>query len=152
MAPQSTTESIQLGRLTNTSSRALEEHDSSIPPQSPPLDPYRHLSEDEATIIKRQIDAPEIKAGFLQLYRYATTKDVIIVLISCFMSIASGATMPLMIIVFGSLQGTFEDFFQGKADPDGFRSALGRTVLYFVYLAIGGFVTTYVSTVGFICM
>ncbi|KAK7432079.1 hypothetical protein QQZ08_001369 [Neonectria magnoliae] len=170
MAPESTQDSIPLRRFTDASSHdarhdldrsnseertigrdGLDQLDSKVvTPQSPDEDPYKHLSEDEAAILKRQVAAPEITAGFATLYRYASTNDVIIILVSCFMSIGSGATMPLMIVVFGSLQGTFQDFFQGDADVAAFSKELGRTVLYFVYLAIGGFVATYTSTVGFI--
>ncbi|KPM43152.1 Leptomycin B resistance protein pmd1 [Neonectria ditissima] len=170
MAPQPKNDAIQLRRLTDASSH--DAHDGldrtrsedriigrtepdqtdskTVTPQSPDEDPYKHLTEDEATILKRQIAAPEINTGFLTLYRYASINDVLIIALSCVMSIGSGATMPLMIIVFGSLQGTFQDFFQGGGDFDAFSRELGRTVLYFVYLAIGGFVATYTSTVGFI--
>jgi ATP-binding cassette subfamily B (MDR/TAP) protein 1 len=44
----------------------------------------------------------------------------------------------------------FADYFQGKKSYDDFTSALTHFVLYFIYLAIGEFVTVYISTVGFI--
>ncbi|KAH7150159.1 ABC transporter [Dactylonectria estremocensis] len=113
-------------------------------------DPYKNLSDDEAAILKRQVTIPEIKVGIKTLYRYASTNDILIIIGSAIMSIASGAAVPLMIVVFGSLQGKFQEFFYGGFDYTGFQRVLSETVVYFVYLAIGGFVATYTSTVGFI--
>lgn len=119
--------------------------------KDPDEDPFKGLSDDEAAILKRQVAAPQINAGIKTLYRYASTNDILIIIGSSFMSIVSGAAMPLMIVVFGSLQGKFQDFFAGNSDYGDFNRALSSTVVYFVYLAIGGFIATYTSTVGFIC-
>ncbi|KAH8736104.1 multidrug resistance protein [Ilyonectria robusta] len=118
--------------------------------KDPNEDPFKGLSDDEAAILKRQVAAPQVNAGIKTLYRYASTNDILIIIGSSFMSIVSGAAMPLMIVVFGSLQGKFQDFFAGNSGYDDFNRALSSTVVYFVYLAIGGFVATYTSTVGFI--
>jgi len=58
--------------------------------------------------------------------------------------------MPLMTIVFGTLAGTFQNFFTGILSPAEFSTKLGGYTLYYVYLAIGEFVFTYIATVGFI--
>ena len=58
--------------------------------------------------------------------------------------------MPLQTVVFGQLAGTFQDFFLGQVPGDEFASELAKFTLYFVYLGIAMFITTYVSTVGFI--
>ena len=44
----------------------------------------------------------------------------------------------------------FRDFFQGTLSQHDFNAKLGHFTLYFLYLAIGEFVTIYVCTVGFI--
>lgn len=44
----------------------------------------------------------------------------------------------------------FQGFFQGVITRSYFNSELARFTLYFVYLAIGEFVTIYICTVGFI--
>ncbi|TDZ23972.1 Leptomycin B resistance protein pmd1 [Colletotrichum orbiculare MAFF 240422] len=125
-----------------------------VPPKQNSDDPFKHLPEHEAAILKRQITIPEIKAGMLTLYRYSSTNDVIILAVSALMSIAVGAALPLMTVIFGNLQGTFQDYFNDfppspKAQSD-FKSTMAGLVLYFVYLAIGVFIAQYVSTVGFI--
>ncbi|KAF9872931.1 ABC transporter [Colletotrichum karsti] len=133
----------------------LEKADSKVvAPRDVSDDPYKHLPEDEATILKRQITTPEIKAGMLTLYRYSSTNDLIILAVASIMSIAVGAALPLMTVIFGNLQGTFQNYFNefpptAEAKSE-FKSEMAGLVLYFVYLAIGVFVAQYITTVGFI--
>jgi ATP-binding cassette subfamily B (MDR/TAP) protein 1 len=61
-------------------------------------DPFRNLPADEAAVLKRQVDVPVVPTSFKQLYRYATTNDKIIVLISVICSIGGGAALPLMTV------------------------------------------------------
>lgn len=120
-------------------------------------DPFAHLPPDEAEILRRQLDIPAVDVGFKTLYRYATTNDKIIIVISIICSIAGGAALPLMTvriallvtcvsmlnlyqIIFGNLSGSFAGLFNGTLPVDQFDSTLSSYVLYFVYLAIGEFV------------
>jgi ATP-binding cassette subfamily B (MDR/TAP) protein 1 len=48
------------------------------------------------------------------------------------------------------LAGTFSDFYNGSFSPDQFQSTVNHYTIYFIYLAIGEFVTIYVCTVGFL--
>lgn len=115
-------------------------------------DPFRHLPDDEAAVLRRQVILPEVKTGFVSLYRYASANDLIIIAVSAVCAIASGAALPLMTVIFGNLQHVFQDyFFLQTMTYDEFTDELVTLVLYFVYLAIGEFVVTYVATVGFIC-
>ncbi|KAM0324384.1 hypothetical protein ACHAQA_008165 [Verticillium albo-atrum] len=114
-------------------------------------DPFKHLPEDEAAVLKRQIITPEVKAGVAALYRYSSTNDIIIIIVSTLCAIAAGAALPLMTVIFGNLQNVFQDYFVNqKLTRSDFNDELAKLVLYFVYLAIGEFVVSYVSTVGFI--
>ncbi|QDS69927.1 hypothetical protein FKW77_001594 [Venturia effusa] len=113
-------------------------------------DPFRHLPEHEQEILRRQVHIPDVKVGYFSLYRYASRSDWAIWWVSVACTIIAGAAMPLMTVVFGGLTGLFADYFQGKTTYSAFNSELSHYVLYFVYLAIGTFITTYVSTVGFI--
>ena len=108
-----------------------------------------HLPEAERTVLKRQLDAPDVKVTYTMLYRYATTWDKVFLVIAALTAIGGGAAMPLMTVVFGNLSGTFQGFTLGSG-IDSFKSTLNRYVLYFVYLAIGEFVLVYISTVLFI--
>ena len=111
---------------------------------------YAHLPDHEKEIVKRQLDIPTVKVTFVTLYRYATRNDLIIVAISTVTAIAGGAVMPLMTVIFGQLSGLFQNFFLGKSTEGDFDAALSHFTLYFLYLAIGEFVTIYICTVGFI--
>ena len=53
-------------------------------------------------------------------------------------------------VIFGQLTGIFSDFMQGTMSSDEFKHRLGHFTLYFVYLAIGEFITIYTCTIGFI--
>ncbi|KAK4043503.1 P-loop containing nucleoside triphosphate hydrolase protein [Parachaetomium inaequale] len=115
-------------------------------------DPFAHLPEREAKILKDQLYTPDAKVGMATLYRYSSRNDLLIILVASICAIASGAALPLMTVIFGNLQGTFQNYFTPGTTLtyDEFTDELGRLVLYFVYLAIGEFVTTYIATVGFI--
>ncbi|KAI9847783.1 MAG: GTPase-activating protein [Sclerophora amabilis] len=113
-------------------------------------DPFRHLPSHERDILKEQLDVPLVKITYLTLYRYATTWDIIITIISTICAIVGGAVTPLMTIIFGQLTGLFQEFFYGDLSSDVFSGELAHYTLYFIYLAIGEFVTIYVATVGFI--
>lgn len=113
-------------------------------------DPLDRLPEHERQILKRQLDIPTVKVTYLTLYRYATTMDWVIIVISAICAIAAGAILPLMTIIFGQLAGTFQGLFQGTISQGQFNSDLGKFTLYFVYLGVGEFVTTYITTVGFL--
>lgn len=44
----------------------------------------------------------------------------------------------------------FQGFFVGTVSRDHFNSELVRFTVYFIYLAVGEFVTIYICTVGFL--
>lgn len=121
-----------------------------VPKQEKKGDLYAHMAPEEAAILKRQVETPDVKVGLKTLYRYATTVDLLLLLVASICSIVSGVILPLMTIVFGSLQGTFAGFFNGNVSRSSFNDEMTRLVLYFVYLGIGMFVTVYTSTVIFI--
>ncbi|KAI2615477.1 P-loop containing nucleoside triphosphate hydrolase protein [Hypoxylon sp. NC1633] len=113
-------------------------------------DPYKHLPANEAEILKKQVITPETKAGVAALYRYASRSDLIIMFVSSIGAIAGGAALPLMTVIFGNLQNTFQSYFLGAVSYDDFMGQMTTLVLYFVYLAIGEFICVYIATVGFI--
>ncbi|EOO02730.1 putative leptomycin b resistance protein pmd1 protein [Phaeoacremonium minimum UCRPA7] len=130
----------------------LEKADSQVVPQKKEkdADPYKHLPPSEAEILKKQVYTPDVKVGIATLYRYASRTDLSLIAVGAVASVASGAVLPLMTVIFGNLQGTFQDYFLGKGSYNDFMDTMTHLVLYFVYLAIGEFVTCYVATVIFI--
>ena len=133
---------------------ALEKVDTiQAPPRNDDADAiYEHLPPDQAEILKRQVETPQLAKGALVIYRYASRNDILILIISAITAIASGAALPLMTVIFGNLQRTFRDYFYqgGDLTYDDFVGELNKYVLYFVYLGIGEFIVTYICTVGFI--
>ncbi|KUI59559.1 Leptomycin B resistance protein pmd1 [Cytospora mali] len=113
-------------------------------------DPYENLSPEEAVIIKRQVETPDVKIGMTMLYRYATRTDLILIVIGSICAIASGAILPVMTVIFGSLQGTFANYFNGSETYDSFMNTMTGLVLNFIYLGIGEFFATYIAMVVFI--
>lgn len=57
-----------------------------------------HLPEHEREIIKEQLEVPPVKVNFFTLYRYATTNDLIILVVSGIAAIAGGAALPLFTV------------------------------------------------------
>ncbi|CAG9953532.1 unnamed protein product [Clonostachys rosea f. rosea IK726] len=119
--------------------------------EAEPPDPFDGLPDDEIAILKRQIDISGQSYGVSTFFRYATRMDILIMIVSAVCAAAVGAALPLMTIIFGGLQGVFADYLSVQTlDLGGFESAIAGYVLYFVYIAIGTFVASYISTVGFI--
>ncbi|KAF5864930.1 GTPase-activating protein [Aspergillus alliaceus] len=111
---------------------------------------YSHLPEHEKQILKKQLDADEVKVSFFALFRYASRMDILVILVSAICAIAAGAALPLFTILFGSLASAMSNRVADLISYDEFYHQLTKNVLYFVYLGIGEFVTVYISTVGFI--
>lgn len=73
----------------NASKTALSVDDDAI---------FAHLPEHEKQILKKQLDAPEVKISFFGLYRYASKMDILILLGSAICAIAAGAALPLFTV------------------------------------------------------
>jgi len=115
----------------STSNNALKQLDSKvIDVTSIDDDPYKHLSTDEAAILKRQLDIPVVNLTYLSLFRYATFNDKFFIVTAGLAAITAGAVVPLMTIVFGQLAGVFQDFMLDTIDPNEFQHTLNKYVLY----------------------
>ena len=139
-------------KIKGKTSQDLEKADSHVvvAKKSSDNDPYKHLSVAEAKVIKDQVLTPDVKVGIATLYRYASRNDLLLMAAGAVCAIASGAALPLMTVIFGNLQGTFQDYFEHKVTYDDFVHELTHLVLYFVYLGVGEFIVTYIATVIFI--
>ena len=113
-------------------------------------DPFGHLPAHEAEILRNQLDTPEVKVGYFTLYKHADAFDWLIFSIAVVCAIIAGAAMPLMTVVFGNLTGLFSDYRQHKSTYAQFQHTLSHFILYFIYLAVGEFVTCYIYVTGFI--
>jgi ATP-binding cassette subfamily B (MDR/TAP) protein 1 len=145
--PKTETDAVQ---VPSNDPNALAKLDSNIKVEVKDEDLYAHLPEAEAQVLKRQVDIPVVKSGWSTLYRYSTKWDIVIIVISAICSIAAGAALPLMTVIFGNLAGSFSGYFEGFTTHAQFEHTITHMVLYFVYIGIAEFITIYISTVGFI--
>jgi ATP-binding cassette subfamily B (MDR/TAP) protein 1 len=107
------------------------------------------LSEEEQAIIDRQIQVPNDKIGYFSLFRYASGKEVLIMIVSLLAAITAGATMPLMTLVYGNFAGSFTTVTTDPSAMNGFQHQINTFALYFVYLGIASLTTVYISVIGF---
>lgn len=64
---------------------------------------FAHLPEHEAAILKEQLHIPDVKITFVGLFRYASTNDILVLIVSAICSIAAGAVMPLFTVGYNTL-------------------------------------------------
>lgn len=110
------------------------------------MDPFAHLPVEEAEILERQVKTPKADIGYMTLYRYATKKDIGLLIVGYLSSIIYGAALPLFTIIFGNMTQDFNDFF---TDPEvakqKFQDMVNHNALFFLYLGIGITVFTFIS-------
>ncbi|KAF1836449.1 P-loop containing nucleoside triphosphate hydrolase protein [Decorospora gaudefroyi] len=85
--------------------------------------------------------------NYFRVLSYGTKLDNVLLFLCCLTSIASGATMPLMIVVMGQLVGSFTDYFipGTTVTRNVFQADVNRLSLLFVYLFIAKFATSYIA-------
>ncbi|KAM6536089.1 hypothetical protein FALCPG4_005609 [Fusarium falciforme] len=99
--------------------------------------------------LKTQIETPNITVGFKDLFRYATLKDLLILTFCTVAAIAAGAILPCFPLLFGDMAGLFQSISLQEMPRSEFDRILTQKSLTLVYLGIGAYVATYISTVGF---
>jgi ATP-binding cassette subfamily B (MDR/TAP) protein 1 len=92
------------------------------------------LTEDEKSIIRRQLDAPNESVGYFALFRYANKQDMLIMFVSFLASVVAGACLPLMTLVYGNFAGSFTSFSVDALAAERFQHQINTFTLYFVYL------------------
>ncbi|KAB8260698.1 P-loop containing nucleoside triphosphate hydrolase protein [Aspergillus pseudonomiae] len=99
-----------------------------------------------ADIIECQVRIDPSTANLFSIYRYANAPLICALLVSTSCAVVAGAAMPLVTIVFGALAS---EFINGdEKTPQDVRDRVQRLTLLLVYIAIGSFVSTMISTWG----
>ncbi|PNS18398.1 Leptomycin B resistance protein pmd1 [Sphaceloma murrayae] len=83
---------------------------------------------------------------YFRIFTYADPLDRALYAIALLGAIASGATFPLMTLIFGSSTTTFNEYAAGRGDVTRFQSGVNDLVLYFIYLFVARFVIGYTAT------
>lgn len=107
---------------------------------------FDHLPQDEAAILRNQIKVDAPKISYFTLYRYATTKDTLWLLLAHLLAIAAGAAIPMYTLIFGSLTDNFTQFFLGNVSKHEFQSLVNNKTLYFLYLGIASLGLNFLKT------
>ncbi|KAJ8096727.1 P-loop containing nucleoside triphosphate hydrolase protein [Lipomyces tetrasporus] len=71
------------------------------------VDEFSHLAPHEAKVLRDQVIIKPTIVNFFSFYRYATAKDILLLLIATACAIADGCMRPLMTFIFGSITQTF---------------------------------------------
>ncbi|CAG8883934.1 unnamed protein product [Penicillium nalgiovense] len=102
------------------------------------------LKDDEKEVLRRQIDTPKSQMSRLALlYTCTTPYELLLLVIS---SIAAIIGEPFNLC----LAQAFKEFFIGTSSGSHLSSLVAKLALYYVYIAIGQFVSVYISTAGFV--
>ncbi|ORX65020.1 P-glyco protein [Basidiobolus meristosporus CBS 931.73] len=90
----------------------------------------------------------ETKIGVLQLFRYSSGIDRFLILVASLCSVGSGATLPLMTVIFSKILADIVNF-QPTTDPvliGEFNSKVNQNVIYFIILGVVTFALSYGQT------
>ncbi|KAJ3269017.1 GTPase-activating protein [Terramyces sp. JEL0728] len=115
---------------------------------------------------KEKLDIPESKSDkkdvektkaipYYKLFTYATTTEVLFDVFAIFMALVSGSALPFTTIIFGDLVDSFAKW-QAQPFPgalitaDQLASDVSSKVIFFIYLAVISFVSTYVFMATFV--
>jgi ABC-type multidrug transport system fused ATPase/permease subunit len=116
-----------------------------VVPEQPP-------SEDSATSENTQKPAEAAAQGgfkdYWRIFTFTDRYDRILNGVALITSIAAGATLPLMTIIFGHSITQFNDFAAGSASADSFKNEVNHLVLLFIYLFVARFALSYITTVA----
>ncbi|MCJ1401721.1 GTPase-activating protein [Xylographa trunciseda] len=105
---------------------------------------------EEDEVLQKQLRFPEVRATFLGLYRYASSYDKVLLVVSAICALIAGSCQLLPTIIFSRIAYIFVQIENvGSAQSDS-ASTINHYTLFYLYIAILSFVTQYVSTVGFV--
>ncbi|KAK6352922.1 hypothetical protein TWF696_004919 [Orbilia brochopaga] len=84
--------------------------------------------------------------AYWRVFKYSSPVDRLLYTIAVIMAIASGASLPLMTVVFGRFTSKFTAFADNTSSGEQFLRDVNSFLLYFIYLFIGRFATTLIAT------
>lgn len=85
---------------------------------------------------------------YIRIFGFADRYDWTLNVVALITSIAAGATLPLMTIIFGQGITRFNNFAAGNSSADSFKNEVNHQVLWFLYLFVARFALSYITTVA----
>jgi ATP-binding cassette subfamily B (MDR/TAP) protein 1 len=93
--------------------------------------------------------APEREPSFkdyIRVFSYANKWDVVLMMAAAIASVGAGVTMPLMIVIFGRLAGSFNNYTGSSAQiQQEFNDTLNRQSLFMLALFLARFALNYIN-------
>ncbi|OLL24370.1 Leptomycin B resistance protein pmd1, partial [Neolecta irregularis DAH-3] len=110
--------------------------------------PLSQLSPEERDIIWQQSNTHVHNVDYFSLYRYSTPLDKALMLLGLVMAAVFGAAAPLPAVVIGRLTNSFAAFTSGTGSISGdqFQKDIDYNTLYFIYITIAIFCSTFIAT------
>ncbi|KAI9660166.1 MAG: hypothetical protein M1821_001518 [Bathelium mastoideum] len=107
------------------------------------------LTSEEEEILRRHLHSHPIDGMRRTVFSYASTSDIVVMVVSIVASVIAGALNPLLTIIYGQLVGVFQNFSNNTISGSALSASVNKFSVYFVYLALGEFVFVYIATIGF---
>lgn len=85
--------------------------------------------------------------GLQRIFSYADRTDRVLFIIALLCAVGSGASLPLMSIIFGKFTTKFTSFAEHQETVQAFQSTCDHFALLLVYLFIGRFALVYIGNV-----
>ena len=132
------TQSLQLSKMA----------DNSIPEKPSQA---KYASSDETDKTEKTPKSTAAQGSFkdyIRIFQFADRYDCGLNAIALITSVAAGATLPLMTIIFGKFISQFNGFAAGNTSPDSFKQSADSFILWFIYLFLARFGLSYITTVA----
>ena len=98
--------------------------------EKPPKNDLPYELETEQSILQRQIELNTSNVTYIKLFRYASFKDYIVLVVAASCAIIVGAAVPLALVVFGQLLDLFQDARIEDIDDADFNNELKKFTLF----------------------
>ncbi|KAF4636377.1 hypothetical protein G7Y89_g1707 [Cudoniella acicularis] len=107
--------------------------------------------EDKATDYSSKAKNKTTFTDYFRVFTYSTPLDRVLLVVASFAEIGTGATLPLMNVVFGHLIGNFSNYFipGSTVTQEQFMHSLTQQTLYIIYLFAARWVLSYFSMFSF---
>uniref|UniRef100_A0A7N8WVX3 Bile salt export pump n=1 Tax=Mastacembelus armatus TaxID=205130 RepID=A0A7N8WVX3_9TELE len=90
-------------------------------------------------------EQPAIRVGFFQLFRFATCKDIVMMVVGSVCAVLHGSAQPLMLLVFGLLTDTFIDYDIELNELLDIEYEMTKFALYYVGIGMAVFLLGYLQ-------
>uniref|UniRef100_A0A151UEM9 ABC transporter B family member 9 n=1 Tax=Cajanus cajan TaxID=3821 RepID=A0A151UEM9_CAJCA len=98
------------------------------------------MEQEEEQCKEQKANVNDEKVPFYKLFAFADGLDVTLMIVGCISAMANGLAQPLMTLIFGKVINAF-----GSTDPSLIVNEVSKVVIFFVYLAVGAGVASFLQ-------